>query len=124
MLIVMIKKKKMTIEDLAVKISELPTKMDVATIVDNAVGNLAIMVQEGFMETAKQVDLLSLTERVTLIEEHLNGHDKEFRGMHGNFDMVFQQLKEIRNELKEADTRADVVDLQIRVSKLEKKVKL
>ena len=75
------------------------------------------MVQEGFLETAKQVDLLSLTERVVALE-------KEMRGMHGNFDMVFQRLKEIKNELKEADTRGDVVDLQLRVSKLEKKVKL
>ncbi len=44
--------------------------------------------------------------------------------MHQNFDMVFQQLKEIRGEIKEVDTRADVVDLQLRVAKLEKKIKL
>lgn len=78
--------------------------------------DLATMVQQGFMETAKQVDLSALTERV-------GGLEKEMKGMHGNFDMVFQQLKEIRDEIKEADTRADVVALQIRVAKLEKKVK-
>jgi predicted nucleic acid-binding Zn-ribbon protein len=92
MLKVMIKKKRITIDD------------------------LAIMIQDGFMATAKQEDLLALTERVATLE-------KEMKGMHGNFDMVFQQLKEIRNEIKEVDTRADVVDLQIRVSKLEKKIK-
>jgi uncharacterized protein (UPF0335 family) len=67
------------------------------------------------MATAKQEDLLLLTERVTVLE-------KEMKGMHGNFDFVFQQLKEIREEIKETGTHADVVDLQLRVSKLEKKV--
>jgi hypothetical protein len=83
---------------------------------------LAIMIQEGFMATAK--DLIALTERVTLVEERLNAHDKEFNNMHGKMDAIFLELKEIRKEIKEADTRGDVADLQIRVSKLEKKVKL
>ncbi|HUC01585.1 MAG TPA: hypothetical protein VMA75_01640 [Candidatus Paceibacterota bacterium] len=124
----MIKKKKMTIEDLAVKIDDVQTKMGglathVDEKIDESVGNLAIMVQKGFAETAKQEDLLALTDRVKLIEERLDGHDKEFRGMHQNFDMIFQELKAIRQEMKEADTRADVVDLQLRVAKLEKKIR-
>ena len=42
--------------------------------------------------------------------------------MHQNFDAMFQELKAIREEIKEIDTCADVVDLQVRVAKLEKKV--
>jgi hypothetical protein len=38
--------------------------------------------------------------------------------------MVFQKFIEIRKQLEEADSRGDVVDLQIRVAKLEKKVRL
>ncbi len=111
----------MTIEDLAVKMDGLATKTDLK--IDESVGSLAIMVQNGFMETAKQEDLLALTERVKKIEERLDGHDKEFKGMHQNFDDLFQKIKEIREDMKEADSRADVVDLQIRVSKLEKKIR-
>ena len=107
-------KKKMTIEDLAVKIDAIDVKID--TKIDTSIGGLAIKIQEGFMATAKQEDLLALTERVVVLE-------KEMKGMHGNFNMVFQQLKEIKDEMKEADTRADVVDLQLRVAKLEKKIK-
>jgi len=130
MIVDMIKKKKMTIEDLAVKIDGVQTKMgglatqkNVDAKIDKSIGDLATMVQEGFAETAKQEDLLALTDRVKSIEERLDGHDKEFRGMHQNFDMIFQELKAIREEMKEADTRADVVDLQLRVSKLEKKIR-
>jgi uncharacterized protein (UPF0335 family) len=68
------------------------------------------------MATAKQEDLFALTERVVILE-------KEMKGMHQNFDAVFQQLKEIKDAMKEADTSADVIDLQLRVSKLEKKIK-
>ena len=122
-------KKAMTIEDLArkvdIRIEDLAVKMDtriddlavrIDTKIDASMGNLAIKIQEGFMATAKQEDLLALTDRVTALE-------KDVKGMHGNFDMVFQQLKEIRDEMKEADTRTDVVDLQLRVAKLEKKVR-
>jgi ribosomal protein S15P/S13E len=80
------------------------------------IDKLAIMIQEGFAATASREDLLILTERVGKIERHLNEHDQKF-------DAVFYELKEIRREIKEVDTRADVVDLQIRVSKLEKRVK-
>lgn len=85
---------------------------------------LAIMVQKGFMATAKQDDLLALAERVEILEDRMDGHDKEFKGFHQKFDALFLELKEIRKEIKEADTRGDVIDLQIRVDKLEKKIKL
>jgi hypothetical protein len=131
-------KKKMTIEDLATRVDTrvdglaakmdgLATKADVDrkigdlakkidTKIDTSIGDLAIKIQKGFMATAKQEDLFALTERVVILE-------KEMKGMHQNFDAVFQQLKEIKDAMKEADTSADVIDLQLRVSKLEKKIK-
>lgn len=82
------------------------------------IGDLAILINKSFivMESrmAKQEDLVTLAERV-------GGPEKEIRGMHGNFDMVFQQLKKIGEEIREADTRVNVVNLQIRVGKLEKR---
>ena len=57
------------------------------------------------------------------INDRLDGLEKEMRGMHQNFDAVFLEFKELRNEIKEVDTRAEVIDLQVRVDKLEKKVR-
>jgi len=73
------------------------------------------------MATAK--DLLSLTERVKSIEERLAGYDKEFGGIHSNFDIVFTELKSIRERLdriEKNDTSAEVINLDLRVKKLEK----
>jgi hypothetical protein len=66
---------------------------------------------------AKQEDLLSLTDRVEKVERHLDEHDQKF-------DAIFYEIKEIRREIQEVDTRAEVIDLQIRVGKLERKAKL
>lgn len=111
MLIRMIKKKQITMDD-------LPTKVDMTNAIDNAVGKLAIMIQKGFTDVNGRINgsKEELGARITNLE-------KEMKGMHGNFDIIFQQFKEIREEMKEADTRADVVDLQVRVTKLEKKIK-
>jgi tRNA(Leu) C34 or U34 (ribose-2'-O)-methylase TrmL len=72
---------------------------------------LAIMVQKGFEEMenrmAKKEDLYALTDRVGRLEERV-----EY-----GFDMVAQKFKEI-------DFRADILDLQFRVSKIEKKSKM
>lgn len=133
MLTTMINKKKMTMDDLATKMDidsainklgeKFSMKMDtaidkLAINTDNAIGKLAIMIQKGFMDVNKKIaDLRNeLDVRITSLE-------KDMKGMHGNFDMVFQQLKEIRAEVKRVDTTADVVDLQIRVTKLEEKVR-
>ena len=111
--------KKMMIEDLAVKIDGLATRAEVNAKIDASVGDLAIMVQDGFADIGKTIDEIrsELAERIT-------GLEKEMRGMHQNFDMVFQKFIEIRKQLEEADSRGDVIDLQIRVAKLEKKVRL
>ena len=109
-------------DGLAGRVDDVVGRMDGLAIgidakIDTSIGNLAIIVEQGFIDVNKTIEGLrnELSERITILE-------KEMRGMHGNFDMVFQQLREIRNEIKEVDTRADVVDLQIRISKLEKKV--
>jgi hypothetical protein len=83
-----------------------------------SIGDLAIKVQEGFMDIGKTID-----ETRSELAERITGLEKEMRGMHGNFDMIFQKFIEIRKQLEEVDSRSDVVDLQIRVAKLEKKVR-
>lgn len=83
------------------------------------IDHLARLVNAGFLEmekrTAKQEDLLVLIQRVENIEKDLRVADNKF-------DAVFLELREIRNQIKEIDTRADVMTLEIRVGKLEKKL--
>lgn len=115
----------MTIEDLARRmdaaIGNLPTKMEMGSAINTAVGNLAIIVQKEFVEVNKIIR--GLNDEINGLPGRITALEKEMKGMYGNFDMVFQQLKEIRDQLKDVDSPADVVDLQIRVGKLEKKVK-
>lgn len=75
---------------------------------------LAIMVQKGFLETAKQSDLIELEKRVDALEKRM-----DYR-----FDMIVQELKDIRGRLKETDANAaDILNLQLRIDKIEKKLK-
>jgi hypothetical protein len=93
---------------------------DIAKRFDKRFDSCAGMINRSFQglefRMANREDLLALTVRV-------NGLEREMRGMHDNMDAIFLEIKETRREIKEADTRADVVDLQIRVGKLEKKVR-
>lgn len=87
----------------------------------DAMDNLTALINKSFqgMESrmATKEDLLALNERVDKIDRHLIEHDQRF-------DEIFHELKGIRREIKEVDTRADVVDLQVRVSALERQLKL
>jgi uncharacterized protein (DUF2342 family) len=148
MLIGMIKKLK-TIDDVFEKLSELATRVEVGTKMDKlathmnakidtlatrdemnarmdaSVGGLAIMVEKGFAETTQ--DLSALTERIEVIETIIKGHDKEFINIHGDFNMVIQELKAIRNRLdrrEKCDNSIDIINLDLRVRKLEKRTKL
>lgn len=89
-----------------------------------AVDELAMLINKSFVgvETrmAKQDDLLALTERVV-------GLEKDMRGMDNNFAVVFGELKSIRKRLdhiEKNDSSADVVNLDLRVRKLEKRAGL
>ncbi len=74
---------------------------------------------------AKQKDLLlALTAHVDKIEKRLDMHNEEFKAIHKKFDIVFAELKEIRKQFNKVDTRAEVLDLQVRVTKLERKVEI
>jgi hypothetical protein len=87
-------------------------------VIDTAIGSLAIKVEKGFAaitkDMTKQSDLLALTTRVDKMEKY----------MENRFDDLDRELKDIRGKIAEADCRADVVDLQIRMSAVEKKAKL
>jgi len=103
----------------------LVTRDEMNVKIDASVGGLAIMVEKGFAEAAQ--DLSALTERVGIIETIVKGHDKEFINIHGDFNMVIQELKTIRNRLDQIekyDAGVDVIDLDLRVRKLEKKARL
>jgi hypothetical protein len=117
------------IDDLAInmkmRMDTLVTRDEMNVKIDASVGGLAIMVEKGFAEAAQ--DLSALTERVGIIETIVKGHDKEFINIHGDFNMVIQELKTIRNRLDQIekyDAGVDVIDLDLRVRKLEKKARL
>lgn len=79
---------------------------------------LAVMVQKGFLgienTMAKQSDLLALTERVDRLEKRV-----EY-----GFEMVAQEFKDVRNQLKKLDIYdADIIDLQLRMDNVEKRLK-
>jgi uncharacterized protein (UPF0335 family) len=89
---------------------------------DEGVDKLAFLINKSFegveSRMAKQADLVVLTERVA-------GLEKEMKGMHGNFNTVFGELKAIRERLdrmEKNDFTVDIVSLDLRVKKLEKKV--
>jgi hypothetical protein len=117
------------IDDLAInmkmRMDTLVTRDEMNVKIDASVGGLAIMVEKGFAEAAQ--DLSALTERVGIIETIVKGHDKEFINIHGDFNMVIQELKAIRNRLdrrEKCDNSIDIINLDLRVRKLEKRTKL
>jgi hypothetical protein len=131
MLMGMIKKSK-TIEDVFEKLDKVDAKTDTLATreemnakIDTSVSGLAIMIEKGFAETAQ--DLSRLTKRVNAVETIVKGHDKELINIHGDFDMVVQELKAIRNRLDQIeknDGSIDVINLDLRVRTLEKRAKL
>lgn len=100
--------------------------------INEAINGLAQTINKSFINLefrmAKQEDLLTLlTERVKSMEEQLNGHGKDIKGMHNNFHLVFGELRAIRDRLdriEKNDVTADVVALDLRLKKLEKKAGL
>jgi uncharacterized coiled-coil protein SlyX len=95
-----------------------------AVLINKSFQGMEVRMARMESQMAKQEDLLALTARVGKIEQRLDGHDREFKDIHKNFDIVFAELKDIRRQLNRVDTRAEVLDLQVRVTKLERKVEL
>jgi chaperonin cofactor prefoldin len=89
--------------------------------VDGVIGDLAIMVEEGFQGMAKQMD-----DRFEQVDVRFEKIDAQFKKIDGQFDKVFSELKETRKEIgvNELKTRGDVAGLDFRVGKLEKKAGL
>lgn len=88
--------------------------------IDNSFVALESRLESRMDGLAQQKDLLALTERV-------GGLEKDMKGMEGNFHIVFGELKMIRERLgriEKNDLTADVVNLDLRVKKLEKKAGL
>jgi hypothetical protein len=104
----------LALDDVVMKIS---TK--IGEKVDEAVGNLAIMTEKGFVAVAK--DISSLTNRMDKFEKSVNGR---FEKVEGQIGQLSGELKEVRKEIKinNLKTQGDTASLDFRVSKLEKKV--
>lgn len=98
-------------------VAKISAKVDVK--VDAAIGSLATMIEKGFTATARDISLL--TARVDRLEARFEKFEKS---VNVRFDGVLAELKEIRKEIKVNDlkTRADIAGLDLRVSKLEKKL--
>jgi uncharacterized coiled-coil protein SlyX len=96
-----------------------------------AMDELIFLISKSFegMESrmAKQDDLLVLTERVKEIEKIVKRHDKELVNIHEEFSTVISELKAIRERLdriEKSDFRPEVIALDHRIRKLEKKAGL
>lgn len=99
-----------------------------------AMDELVALINKSFMgmesrmaEMAKQEDLLALSKKVDGIEAIVKRHDEELVNLHGDFEMVVQELKGIRarlDQIERNDNSIDVINLDLRVRKLEKRAKL
>lgn len=89
------------------------------------IDELAVMINKSFegieLRMAKQEDLLALTARVDHIEKRGGGFKKY---VEGRFDELFRDIKDIKNQIKAVDTRAEVVNLEFRVDTIERELKL
>jgi len=67
-----------------------------AVLINKSFQGMEVRMARMESQMAKQEDLLALTARVGKIEQRLDGHDREFKDIHKNFDIVFAELKDIR----------------------------
>jgi hypothetical protein len=92
--------------------------------INEAIDGLAATINKNFegleSRMATREDLAALTQRVV-------GLEKDMKGMHDNFHIVFAELKGIRDRLdriEKNDVTPNIVNLDLRVKKLEKKAGL
>jgi hypothetical protein len=83
--------------------------------VDEKIDQLARITNAGFKAVATKTQVAGLEGRLNSVEKRLIAQG-DF------FDAIFMELREIRRELRGVDSRADVVDLQVRVSAIEDSV--
>jgi len=95
------------------------TKKEFKEIFFGEMDKMAMMIQKGFDGVTHDIE--ALDQRVTALEIHLSKFEKYVEDC---FDTTTQELKDIRKQIKQADTRAEVVDLELRVGKIEKKLGL
>ncbi|MGB7957316.1 MAG: hypothetical protein WCF77_00530 [Minisyncoccia bacterium] len=99
---------------------------------------LAGMIQAGFLDLTRQMNSLEerlkeLTLRVDAIEIHMDAIEIRMDGlgkrvdsieehMENGFYNIIQELQQIRQLIKQADTREQVAALEVRVDAIEKKI--
>jgi hypothetical protein len=80
---------------------------------------LAVMIQEGFLDLARQIS--SLKERMQMLTLCIDALEERTEN---GFYNVTQELQQIRQLIKKVDTREKVAALEVRVDTLEKKIDL
>jgi len=78
---------------------------------------LAVMIQEGFLDLARRIS--TVEERVQMLELRV---DKLEEKMENGFYNITQELQQIRQLIKQVDTREQVAALEVRVDAIEKKI--
>jgi hypothetical protein len=103
------------LDDVVTKIS---AKIDEK--IDAAIGDLAIMVEKGFQGMTKQID-----ERFAQVDARFSKMDIRLERVEKDISAISLELKETRKEIAVNDrrARADGAALDLRVNKLEKRVR-
>jgi len=87
---------------------------------------LACMIQDGFLDLGRRMSSLEervqeLTLRVDTLEKRVNVLEERTEN---GFYNVTQELKQIRQLIKQVDTSEQVAALEVRVDAIEKKIEL
>jgi len=110
-------------------LSEVVTKKFLQETINGAIDGLARTINKSFMGLEARFDsrMAKQENLLVLLTERVGNLEKDMKGMDGNFHIVFGELRAIRDRLdriEKNDLTADVVNLDLRVKKLEKKAGL
>jgi hypothetical protein len=78
---------------------------------------LAVMIQKGFLDLARQIS--SLKERMQMLTLRIDALEELTEN---GFYNVTQELQQIRQLIKKVDTREKIAALEVRVDAIEKKI--
>jgi chromosome segregation ATPase len=94
------------------------------------IDELAVMTNKSFEAVEAQIakGQEQITAHTARLETRMDKFEKyvegRFDGMENRFDDISRELKEGKNRIKEVDTREAVVNLEVRVDKIERELKM
>jgi predicted nucleic acid-binding Zn-ribbon protein len=90
------------------------------------IDELAVMINKSFEAVESRIG--KIEARLTAVESRLDGIEGQMKSFKKyaaeRFDSISREFKEVKLQIKAADTRAAVVDVEVRVDKLEREMKL